>query len=63
MKEGDLKTCPFCGTDPTPVGAEDLRTEWKGHTWGFTISCETCGISMSDEYLQSLIAAWNTRHG
>jgi Lar family restriction alleviation protein len=62
--EDALKACPFCGGDDenlTFYEATDLRPDYKGHVWGRTISCTQCGISMSDEYEDELIAAWNTR--
>lgn len=57
-----LKQCPFgCEGEPRPTADVDMRPDMKGHIYDYTILCEACGISMSDEDYETLAEAWNTR--
>ena len=53
-----LLPCPFCGGDPIMWAATDCK---DGFVHGTTINCQSCGISINDEYQDAAIAAWNTR--
>lgn len=54
----EIKNCPFCGGDPIMWAATDCK---DGFVHGTTINCQSCGISINDEYQDAAIAAWNTR--
>jgi Lar family restriction alleviation protein len=53
-----LLPCPFCGGDPIMWAATDCK---DGFVHGTTINCQSCGISINDEYQDAAIADWNTR--
>lgn len=53
-----LLPCPFCGEDPRLTAETDVV---DGFVHSYTMTCDTCGISMSDEYSDDLQEAWNRR--
>lgn len=52
-----LLPCPFCGNEPTQFAA----TEPSGYVRGHSITCDTCGFSLGDEYQDEVAACWNQR--
>lgn len=50
--------CPFCGTEPRFCAVSDVTDKFDH---GYTISCDTCGIEMADEYKSGVAEAWNKR--
>ena len=67
MKKQALKACPFCGHKPIvrriveeyEADADGPAGEWDA---AFSIDCDTCGISVSEEYREDAISNWNNRH-
>jgi Lar family restriction alleviation protein len=55
-----LLACPFCGSSPTLWNATDPS---DGFVFGTTIECQTCAVSVNDEYQDAAITAWNARSG
>ena len=66
MTRDDIASCPFCGDPPVvrrtvqeyPADGEHPAGEYDARV---TIDCDTCGISMGEEYRDDAIAAWNRR--
>lgn len=62
----ELKTCPFCNTEPTVRRSlVEYKAEGK-HPAGeyeesISISCHTCGYEMADEFREDISKKWNTR--
>jgi len=66
----DLLPCPFCGPQSAKEENDEVNrvaiyaaTERDGYVRGWTVTCDRCGIEVSDEYEDEAVAAWNTRNG
>jgi hypothetical protein len=58
------KPCPFCG--PPKVEGEEIVVsasicQTHNYATHYTIFCPKCGVEVTEEYLDDLIATWNTR--
>lgn len=50
--------CPFCGSSPRFTSETDVADDFD-HS--FSVFCEQCGISITDEYKSGVIENWNRR--
>lgn len=61
-----LRPCPFCGDHPVvrrimeeyPADGTHPAGEYEARV---TIDCNTCGVSLSEEYRSEAVALWNNR--
>lgn len=62
------RACPFCGGIPSVVShmkeypAEGDHPAGEYEAW-VSITCETCGIEMGEEYRSDVMDRWNKRDG
>ncbi|MGA0615927.1 hypothetical protein [Paracoccus sp. KR1-242] len=61
-----LRACPFCkaeGDEHVQLRETVHHLDVGSYSVGWSIFCINCGIEMSDEYRDALVARWNGQEG